>query len=132
MVSLSVFRSLYRVKSIRCSSGTANTTSDRKPNEDGKHHDYTSAPPGENDTCVPPGSERLNGDSEDDVRKRVFEASLHYVPKYGWSRRAIAAGYSYGFFFCTCRIKQMWNNCRIKARFHLCNAIVNFKFLVYV
>lgn len=93
-----MFRSLYRVKSIRCRSGSADATFDQKPNEDGKRHANTSAPPGENDTRVPSGSERLNGDSEDDVRKRVFEASLHYVPKYGWSRRAIAAGYSYGFF----------------------------------
>ena len=34
----------------------------------------------------------LNGETEDDVRERVFDAAMNYVPKYGWSRRALAEG----------------------------------------
>ena len=73
-----MLRALYRSKLVRYNSGSTRDT----------------APPGENDTRVPSGGERSNGDTEDQIRRKVFEASLDYVPKYGWSRRTIAAGWS--------------------------------------
>ena len=71
-----------------------NTTgaSTGQPSGDDKQHQDTSSPGGENETHVPPGGERLNGETEDEVKERVFDVAMQYVPKYGWSRRAIAAG----------------------------------------
>ena len=77
LVPLSVLQALYRGKLVRYNSGSTRDT----------------ASPDENDTHVPSGGERSNGDT-DQMRRKVFEASLDYVPKYGWSRRAIAAGSS--------------------------------------
>ena len=76
---------------MRCS--TTGTTTGQSSGNEKQHQDTSSVPPGgENETRVPPGGERLNGETEDEVKERVFDAAMQYVPKYGWSRRAIAAG----------------------------------------
>ena len=76
---------------MRCS--TTGASIGQPSGDDKQHQDTSSAPPGgENEMCAPPGGEWLNGEMEDEVKEQVFDAAMHYVPKYGWSRRAIAAG----------------------------------------